>query len=275
MTFSIYEKPRHISSTGGDKPTRTYHFGAKGSISEDYVRNQSALYTSPQISTTSGILYRSEISCNQAAYSMWDIDVQYSSVDNQSGTIDWDFDTTGGTIHITHSKQAIARYPTTTPAADGDAPPTYQAIGLNKDGKIDGTDIIIPVMRFNVTVTHPSGIVSPSFARMIQSVTAKVNSTPWMGWAAGEVLFLGGRGSAGLSTESRMSYAFAISKNATNITVGALTIASKKGHELVWIKYKDTEETVAAVTKPSVAPEFAYVERVYDTFDMAAVLGFG
>ena len=62
------------------------------------------------------------------------------------------------------------------------------------------------------------------------------------------------------------------SPNRTNIVIGEITVASKKGWEYLWVRYADAEDAAAkAIVKVPVA---AYVEKVYEEGDFAA-LGIG
>lgn len=263
--FSFFERPNHIESNGEGL---TYHFGAAGSISTTYIRGVAAAGTSPVLSASNGLLYRQPIRVAQVAYDQWDVDVEYLPRKNTAGEFSWDFDTTGGTVRISYSKATRAKYPIAT------APSYDQAIDVQGD-EVKGVEIVIPTMKVNVSYRHPAGVVSLGFARHIQSLTGTVNSTPFLGWAAGEVLFLGGRGSSGEATETRIDYSFAISNNESNITVGAVTGVTKYGWDVAWVRYQDDIDTVGVDEHGVRVPQFVYVERVYDAADLAAELGFG
>ncbi len=109
-------------------------------------------------------------------------------------TARWSFDTTGGTIRVTHSKQTRARYP-------GTGPNFNNAIGV-ANGEPQGVDIVIPALKLNVTYRWPKNTVTPSYANMLATMSGCVNSdtfgattTPLFGgYAPGELLFLGATG---------------------------------------------------------------------------------
>jgi hypothetical protein len=226
------------------------------------------------ISTSYGILHRQDIRVRQSAYNQHDVTVPYGVRKNATGEWTWSFDTTGGTIHITNSKSSIARYPTSTPAAIGDAPDMKGTIGLDGD-QVKGTDIIIPALKFSVTYKHPMGIVGIPYAKYLASLTGMVNSDVFLTCAPGEVLFLGARGADGTQAEASVSYSFAISANVTGLSIGDVAGIAKKGWETAWVKYKDDTDAVATSVEEVRVPEYVYIERVYDTIAMSTALGFG
>ncbi len=261
----IYEKPRFVDSSG-DPPMRTYHFGASECVTESEARLLAAATADPVIVTPSGTLFRGDMRISQTAFDQWDVDVEYQPRPYQTGDWTFDWDTTGGTVRRQFSLETIAKYPTAT------APSYDQAIDVQGD-EIKGADIVTPQMRFSLSIRHPLGVLSPSYARLMQSITGCVNSTPFLLWAAGEVLFLGASGSDGRQTEASCRYSFAVSPNATNLTIGSVTGVAKKGWELAWVKFKDETKTVSGTTYIVKVPQFVYVERVYATADLAGIIG--
>ena len=58
----------------------------------------------------------------------------------------------------------------------------------------------------------------------------------------------------------------------TRLVVGPITGIAKKGWEYMWVRYADSEDTVAkAIVKKPIA---AYIEKVYDEGDFS-LLGIG
>lgn len=69
-----------------------------------------------------------------------------------------------------------------------------------------------------------------------------------------------------------ITYRFAGSPNRTGLTVGPIVGINKKGWEYMWVRYADSEDTVAkAIVKK---PAAAYIERVYDEGNFS-LLGIG
>lgn len=272
MTIRLIEIPAFAESDGEIK---TLNYTLVGTTSENTARSTFLAATPGVILTAIGTLYREPPSIRQTAYDSFAIQVTYTRRKAETGEWTWDFDTTGGTVHISHAKESIARYYSggseTGAAAATNVPKHNQAIGVDRTGNVQGTDIVIPAMKINVSYRHPLGQVTIAFAKKMHNMTGKVNSTKFLNFAAGEVLFLGARGSDGTVAEGTVGYSFAMSQNVTGLTIGEVAGVAKKGWEYLWISYK---EAVSAGNK-STQPEFVYVERVYDTADFAAELGFG
>jgi hypothetical protein len=249
-------------------PTFTAIYTASGSTDESYVQAYAIAATPSIVATINGTLYRQDVSVDPVGYADWKITVPYATAQSTSGSYRITFDTTGGTIHISASKETVGKYPA------GTAPDYKQLIAVNMDD-VAGTDIVIPALKMSVHFTHPAAIITVARIKYLASITGMVNSTPFFGFPAGEVLFLGASGSEGTDAETEVTYQFAMSSNATGLVIGAVTGIEKDGHELAWIKYKDAVDTPSSTALPVKQPEFVYIERVYETVDLALGLGFG
>jgi len=194
---------------------------------------------------------------------IWDVTVQYGAKDepDTGNEPTFSFDTTGGTQHITQSKQNISKT-----AASGAAPDFKGAIGVTSNG-VEGVDITVPVYAFTYTYYLEPEMVTQSFRAQIFNLTGKVNSGSFRGFAAGEVLFLGATGSVRRGEKWEITFRFAASQNRTNITIGDITVPSKKGWEYLWVKYAEQEDEEAKTLVQQ--PVAAYVERVYDEADFS------
>ena len=62
-----------------------------------------------------------------------------------------------------------------------------------------------------------------------------------------------------------------MSSNVTGLSIGDVASIAKKGWEYALIRYEDKVES----NKPVRVPKHVYVNRVYDTCDLATALGFG
>jgi hypothetical protein len=267
MTFQFFKLPDHIDSNA-NPPAMTQKWKAVGNSDQNYVHAYALGATPSIVATIYGTIFRQDIQVKQTAYNHFTVTVPYGTRKNATGEWTWDFDTTGSTVHITNAKEEVGRYPTAT------APNQRGAIAVDGD-EVKGAEIVIPAMKINVTYKHPLGIITIPQAKFLASITGTVNSAPFLTFAAGEVLFLGARGSDGTSAEASVNYQFAMSSNATGLTIGEITGIAKKGHELAWVKYQDTTITVGGVSRPIREPKFVYVDRVYGDVDHATALGFG
>lgn len=190
----------------------------------------------------------------------------YESGDLQEPS--FQFDTGGGTKHITQSLVTIGKFPATAPDFGG-------AIEVDNEGNVNGVDVSMPVMNFSETHFFSPGRVSTGYKKRIAELTGKVNAGNFKGYAAGEVLFLGASGSRRGKRASdywEISFKFAVSPNVTNLKVGSLTITSKRGWDYLWVRYIDdvSADRKALIKKPVAG----YVEKVYEQANFGA-LGIG
>jgi hypothetical protein len=249
-------------------PTATLRFRATGEFSESTAHAYAtaltpALYAHP----TGAILYRQDIAMDGAGYKIFNVDVPYASQKHDTGSFQLSFDTTGGTVHITASKETIGAYGSGAAVADH-----KQSIGVTgPDKDPEGADVVIPVLKLTATFRHPQGHITLPQIKNLARWTGKVNSDTFLTFAAGEVLFLGCTGSEGTDQPVEIQYHFACNENLTNLSIGGITVANKLGHNLYWIQYKSAIANNAGTRQPKAV----YVERVYDTLPLAASLGFG
>lgn len=263
MAFEFFEIPEHLESTA-NPPTYTTHWKAINTISQTYVHSFALGATPAVIATIYGILYRQDIRVRQSAYNQFDVEIPYAARKAEQGEWTWDYDTSGASIHITNSKETIESYPVST------APDHKGAIGVSGDD-VAGTERVIPALKINVHYKHPSGIVTLARVKALAAITGTVNSDTFLTFAPGEVLFLGSRGQDGTEAEASATYMFAMSSNATGLSIGDITGVAKKGWQTAWIAYKENVDG----GKPARVPQYVYVERIYDNVAMAAALGFG
>lgn len=272
-TLRLIRRPEFVDSSG-NPPTRTYRYLVVGTTVTTIARNYVAADAPIVIATPQGILYRQDITTKQTAYDRFECEATYATRNREPGQWSWDGDTTGETVQVTISKESIRRYGVGVSSEAGSAsasniPKHNGAIGVEADGTITGTSQVIPALRFNVQYKYPPGVVTPAHLKYIYNLTGKVNSANFLAWSAGEVLFLGGRLTAGDQVESTAHFSFAMSPNATGLSFGSITGVDKKGWEYCWLSYAFS----TSATRLSRNPEFAYVERIYDTTDLAAALG--
>lgn len=247
---------------------QTNVFTAAGSGDGEYVRAYAMAATPAILSTLMGMIYRQDIAVDPIGFELWKVTVPYAERKSETGSYSISFDTTGGTVHVSASKETVNKYPAAT------APDYKQLIAVNAD-QVDGADVVIPALRMTVNFRHPAAIITLSRVKYLAQITGMVNSATFLTFAAGEVLFLGAAGSEGTDAETEVTYQFAMSSNATGLTIGDVANIVKKGHDLAWIKYKDATDTPDSTALPVKQPEFVYVERVYDTVNLALALGFG
>lgn len=263
----IFALPDGISSTG-NPPTETRRLKIDGVTDKDVAVSYAIASTPSLIATAYGILFRDDVRVTQTAYNQWTVEVPYGVKKNVIGDWTWDFDTTGGTVHITQAKEELRRYPTAT------APDQLGSIAVDGD-EVKGVEIIIPAMKINVQFKHPLGVVTLAKAKFLSDMTGKTNSDTFLTFAPGEVLFLGARGSDGSEAEATISYQFAMAANVTGQTIGSIAGVAKRAWEVAWIRYQDTITVADSKDNPTRVAKYVYIDRVYDEIAMAAALGFG
>ncbi len=217
--------------------------------------------------TTLSDLRRGEIVVTPLGGGVWECTVPYDGVDEENES-QWTFDTGGGTVHIAQSLSTVGKYSYT----EAVTPPDFKgAIGVNGDN-VAGTDITVPVFNFSETHRIPADSVTGSYKLALFGLTGRVNSASFKGFATGEVLFLGASGSLKGLGEWEICFKFAASPNVTNLQLGEITVAAKKGWEYLWVRFDDQEDGAAkTLVKRPIA---AYVEKVYEYGNFSA-LGIG
>lgn len=177
----------------------------------------------------------------------------------EPGDSTYQFDTSGGTQHIT---QALATIGTYVPAGAG-VPDFHGAIGATLDS-VEGVDIVIPTYAFSETHYLAQSAVTGAYKAVLFSLTGRVNNSVFRGFAVGEVLFLGASGSLkGDASDDpwEISFKFAASPNVTNLMIGSITVPAKEGWQYLWVRYEDTDDPAKLLVKRPVA---AVVQRVYE-----------
>jgi hypothetical protein len=229
------------------------------------------------------LLVRQEFIPKVTGPDSWDIDIRYGTEDDrksheapEAGFWRFSFDTTGGSHKVTQSLETIHRVE--ADPADP-APDLKQAIGWNGT-KVQGVEIVVPKLEFNITAYYEPASITSDYMKNLARKTGRTNDGVWLGFAEGEVLYMGstGDGDVPLASGARVKpipivHKYAASENVTALAVGDMTVPTKKGFEYLWVRYKQIESADAKNLIPK--PVHAYVERVYEKVDFAALFGFG
>lgn len=262
MPFSFQETPESRAQESGTSSSATHKLVYKAvGEQDDYTVHAYAIANTPlYVTRPTGILLRNSISITPDGFNQYTVEASYGRPDKNAipaNSYTFNFDTTGGTVNVKCAKQHINTYPSGGPNHNG-------MIGVEKDGKVNGADIIIPKLRFTLTFKFASGIITIAYMKALADVTGTVNSVNFLGFAPGELLFMGATGSNGTQTEMEVSFSFEASPNVTGLSRGTVTGIAKKGHEYIWEQPDDDvdgdDNAVQTVTA-------VHVERVYDTAD--------
>lgn len=180
------------------------------------------------------------------------------------------FDVGGQTTHITQSKSTVNTY-----LAAGAKKFDYKgAINVQEDGTVDGCDIIVPAITFQIDYTVLPSLITESYTAMLALVCGRTNNATYKGFAAGELLLNKVSGQRRDRDNWDISFGFLVSKNRTDLMVGTIGPISKKGWEYMWARYarqqlKDpTTEKVIGTCKQ---PVQVYIEKVYDDTDYSVL----
>ena len=110
------------------------------------------------------------------------------------------------------------------------------------------------------------------------SLVGVTNLNPWHGYPAGELLYLGMRGTSTLGAEAETSLTFemAASPNVTGLTLGiadwgTVNGVAKKGHELLDAIFVEANPGGAGQGKKL---RMIRIHRLYEELDFASYLGF-
>ena len=260
MPITIDEKFDSRAATESEDPTADLIYVVQGTDDDVQVRSLVAA-TAP---TSYNGLKRDNYSIETLGAGIWECKVHYVELSSDS---QYTFDTGGGTQHVTQSLANLQ-----SRAAPGFlAPNFFGAIGVNGD-RVDGTDVTVPV--FNFTETHyiDDTLIDGAYKLALFNLTGKVNDAGFKGLAKGEVLFLGASGSKRGFDDWELTFRFAASPNATNLSIGDITGINKEGWNYLWVRFIDDEDATAKTLIKR--PMAAYVERVYDYGDFSS-LGIG
>lgn len=264
----FHERPLSQPSTGND-PTIRYNYVCYGTVDTNEVQATALLFTPPAVSSTYGILYRQDVIVDPEGNDQWGVTVPYGKVNKVVGSFTLSFDTTGGTVN---RKVSIATTNSYKATGEPDDPPDYKgAIDVQDDGQVNGADVVIPALKLNAHFKHPVAVITLPQIRAIARMAGTVNSATFLGFEAGEVLFLGATGSEGTDSETEVTYQFACSENLVDGTIGPFTHINKGGWDYVWVKFHPDVDG----GNPIIKPRWIFMEQVYFRKNFAAILGFG
>lgn len=214
-----------------------------------------------------GLLQRTHLTVQQSGPLTYDVTAHYSKVKpKEPGDSEYSFDVSTVSQHITQSRDTVARY-----GADGwDVVDFDGAIGVNPDGSISGTDILLP--QFEYVETHWIDQISAPYIGTLHSLCGSVNDGQFKHFRAGEALFLGASAQrTGIDNPWRVTFRFRGEPNLDNARVpGIVGGIDKDGWDYLWVYYQDAVKDDLKLQ----VPKQANVERVYRRADFA-LLGLG
>jgi hypothetical protein len=229
-------------------------------------------------------LVRQQLVVSPLGPAIWQAEVTYGPDDDprsepakEAGDYDFAFDTTGATAKKQLSERTVSSHWLWSMS---NMPPNLGKVIGAQGGKVEGVDVIVPKLEFSVTAFYTAGRVTIDWVKGLARATGKVNSDAWLGFAPGELLFTGARGSGPIDTlvgpqrkPVSITLQFAASENRDDIVIGTGNPApiAKKGWEYLWVRYERVRES--GLEYP--IPVHAYVEEVYPAGAFTPFFGFG
>ena len=261
MTVSCVEKVDSREITRGDSPSARLQYIIRGTDDHDQALSELALTAPETFEELARMTYNVEpIYVDETAggsRGIWNGTAEYGQrTFTPTGESVYQFDTGGGSQHVTQSRTTVARY-----ARPGAVAGNFMgAIGVSADG-VDGADITVPVYNFSEVHYKSRSFVDDSYKATLFELTGSVNSRKFRMFAAGEVLFLGASGTKRGSDDWELTYRFAASPNRSGIAIGDIAGIVKGGWEYLWVQYADEEDANAQTLIKR--PLSVHVEQVY------------
>jgi hypothetical protein len=268
--YSFSETP-DSRSFEKDPPKYTLKFISVGEFNDAIVQSYALAMTPIYALTPAGILRRQNVGVRELGHRQYDVSVEYGKKNREVGSINFSFDTTGGTFKVKAAREHIhTYYPSGSTLSDPD--PYKGAIGVQQ-GDVEGADVVIPALKLVYTFKHPAGVITAGYMKTLARATGKFNANPFQSFDTYELLFIGASGNEGTDSDSEVVYNFIAAENRTDLTIGStVTSVSKKGHEYLWIEFEDH---VATDATSAVKPKRVFIERVYEPIDFASTFGWG
>jgi hypothetical protein len=211
--------------TGTNSATDVYHF-----LGDELPRIFGGLpLTSFDVSPLGPLLYSCKASYGITASSGKNrTNVEPPPIEGTTGEASYaiSFSTTGGTFRRQYAVENNVAFGTSPPSSSN-------KIGDN-GREIEGVDVVIPQLQFNIRKRKPGAQITLPYINTIVSLTGTTNNASFLGFAAGELLFLGAEGQQVSDGDTEITFTFSAQPNAASVNVGGITVTDKKGHEYIW-----------------------------------------
>jgi len=271
MAITVTEKHDSREVETGDSPSAVLRYVIKGTADDGEAKTalgNEAPATYDSLVRTGREVRPVFVDVNNPDISIWDGTVRYGLVTRpQTGESVFEFDTGGGSQHITQSRDTVGVY-----AAPGYTALNFQGAIAVSGHTVQGVDITVPVYNWGEQHYLDDSYVTETYKRTLAGLTGMVNNAAFRGFERGEVLFLGARGSKRGEGDWEISFRFAASPNRSGITIGPITGIIKGGWEYLWVRYTSAEDEDGKELVQR--PVAVYVEKVYEYGDFSQ-LGIG
>lgn len=138
-------------------------------------------------------------------------------------------------------------------------------VGVSSEG-VAGADIVVGSFSFNIRTYPLTSTITIPLAQALLDLTGRVNSTDFLTFAEGEILYLGATADVRDGDKrTALTHSFVASPNLTDIDATDFPVIPKKGFEYVWTYYRDLiDETEIAKQ----IPDYIIVEKMYRGADL-------
>jgi len=197
--------------------------------------------TYPTYGTPMGTLYWNSIQLHESYYAQkYEISVTYSPYEKKTGTYLVRIEHAAGTAKATAGER-IAGYPTADAVDNG---------GVIFNGQeVVGVDVPFSQTRIVISYRHPEMFLNHAYLRAVGKLVGHPNDDMFLGYDPGEIAYAGGNATES-EAEASAEYSYEVSRNEINLVVGGITIAEKKGFDVVSPVYKwDTDDDTGGTTK--------------------------
>lgn len=188
----------------------------------------------PTYLTPQGLLYWNSIQLHENFYGQsYEISVTFGPHQKQeTGTYMVRIEHAAGMAQATAGER-ISGYPTDCPDNNG--------VVFNGQDVV-GVDVPYNQTRIVISYRHPQAFLNHAYLRAIGALVGHPNSDVFLGYDPGEICYTGGNASQS-DCECTAEYSFEVSRNVTNLDVGGIAIAEKKGFDVISPVYRwDTDE---------------------------------
>jgi hypothetical protein len=268
MVVVAAEKYRGRAAEDGDTVGRTVSYIVTGTDSESVALAELS-------STAPGIwsgLEKVREAVEQIGTNEWEGTVEYSDQSSvitkpQTGSSIFDFQIVGTSQRVFQNLEGPTTYyppigpPPDLPVFDG-------AIGWNGN-RFEGVDILVPQYAFSERHFVPDGTVTATYKALLATLVGTVNDSSFKGFAAGEVLFAGVRGSLRAELDWELSYDFIAQQNRTGLQIGDKTGIAKAGWDYIHVFYEMQDDDDVKMLLPKVLR--VYVEQIYPRGDFSDI----
>jgi hypothetical protein len=265
MAAEIGERPNSRPFTVSREPSdeRSLHYWVKGTNDEVEVETLLQLTAPATYPGTADLIQESyRVEPHEDGFS-WDCVVNYAL---ERIKYVRSFDTTGGTAHVTQSKENIGNYALNAPP---DTAPDYEgAINVVDADNVEGVDIPVGSLVYQEVHVVDADYIDVAYMKLVRRLSGKTNLTTFRGFEIGEMLFKGATGGERNKDKWELTFKWDINEeDPATIDIGddiSIPGTDKKPWFYLWVHYDKKKDDVATRKKLIRRPDSAHIERLFD-----------